>query len=196
MTGYEAHRRKWSNCKRCALSAFRSRIVLSRGSKLPAPILFIGEAPGPSEDALGLPFIGPAGKLLDRIIEVAIDGRFDYAMTNVVACIPRESTGEKFKEPPPEAVKACEPRLVEFVQLCKPRLIVLLGKIPKKYIYGEAQLGKSGKRADWLPKTEHLRFLELIHPSAIKRMDVSQQGLAIQRCVVALEDAIAELEDA
>ncbi len=89
MNAYTNYRAKWKDCQRCKSSNSRTEIVLARG-KVPAPILFIGEAPGASEDALGKPFIGPAGKVLDDIITVALDGQYDYALTNLVACYPPE----------------------------------------------------------------------------------------------------------
>ena len=165
---------------RCALCNSRNKIVLARG-KIPAEILFIGEAPGTSEDALGRPFIGPAGKLLDRIIEEAIDGQYDYALTNLIACIPLNSEGHKTTEPPKDSITACKPRLTEFVGLVNPKLVIFVGRLATKYATGV----ESSRR---LRKTIHI-----IHPAAILRMDISQKGLAVKRCIVTIEDAIDEL---
>lgn len=168
--------------------------MLCRG-RLPAPVLFIGEAPGPSEDVLGVPFIGPAGHLLDRIIEASIGSRFSYALTNLIACIPTGEEGDKIAIPPEEAIAVCRPRLQELVWFARPRLIVLVGALAKKHIPDEASLSttKNGVVHHWLAKGESLRFVEMVHPAAILRADISQRGLAIQRCIVTLEDAVAEL---
>jgi len=175
MTPFQRHRKKWLSCKKCVLHKTRKRVVLVRG-KIPCEVLFIGEAPGTSEDSLGKPFVGPAGKLLDFIIERALDGQADYALTNLVACIPKEK-GRKLEEPSEKCIKACIPRLNEFIKLCKPLSIVLVGKLAKKYQHLLVIPGK-------------IQYTEIIHPAAILRMDVSQRGLAIQRSIATLEDVL------
>ena len=172
MTPYQRHCKRWKECKRCLLCRERKRVVLARG-KIPADVLFVGEAPGASEDVLGKPFIGPAGKLLDRIIEHGIDGQADYALTNLVACIPKEQ-GNKMGEPPEAAIEACRPRLKAFIRLCEPKVVVAVGKLAKTHL---------GDLAD----------VSIVHPAAILRMDPAQKGLAIHRCVVTIADAIVDL---
>lgn len=182
MSRYTIHKEKWKACTLCNLCERRKRVVLCRG-KLPAPILFIGEAPGPSEDVLGIPFCGPAGKLLDQIISRTIDSQWDYAMTNLVACIPKDETNTKFAEPPPEAIKACEKRLEELILMCNPKLIIAVGELANK----------------WLPKMQVMdwmwtgTFVCIQHPAAILRADIMQRGLLIQRCIATLEDALEGL---
>lgn len=199
MTEWQQHFEKWKDCRLCSLCDTRRRIVLARG-KIPADILFIGEAPGPSEDMLGKPFIGPAGKLMDDIIGRSIEGRFSYCMTNLVACIPLESAGKKFAEPPVESIKACAQRLQEFVKIVRPRLIVRVGVLAKKHVYGQSDFSEFQNMDDpkfaslpWIPRGKFLLFADLIHPAAILRMNRAQQGLAVQRCVVELLSAVREL---
>lgn len=175
MTPYQRHCKKWKKCVRCALCNSRNKIVLARG-KIPAEILFIGEAPGASEDVIGRPFVGPAGKLLDKIIEQAIDGQYDYALTNLVACIPLDSEGNKTTEPPKDSITACKPRLTEFVGLVNPKLVVFVGRLAAKYY-----------------QYPELKTIQIIHPAAILRMDLSQKGLAVKRSIVTIEDAVEEL---
>ncbi len=196
MTPYKKHKSKWSGCVRCCLHRNRTCVVLARG-KVPCDVLLIGEAPGVSEDVFGKPFFGPAGKLLDRIIEAAIGEQCDYALTNLVACIPIGGDGNKAQEPSKEAIEACAPRLVEFVRLCKPKLIVLVGRLTEKHISGEAQFRLDGKPegVEWLSGDNYMRFASIIHPAAILRMDISQRGLAIRRSVVILEDAVEDLDN-
>jgi len=166
--------------------------VLARGI-IPADVLFVGEAPGASEDVVGVPFVGPAGKLLDKIVNSArelgdSDNRLAYAFSNLLACVPKDKSGEKIHDGgkiPVECINACAPRLNEFVQLCQPRLIVLVGALAKKHIYGQAQFD-----CDWI---DELHFCEIIHPASILRMDISQKGLAVQRCVVIVSDALEAL---
>lgn len=192
------------------------RIVLARGT-IPCDVLFVGEAPGESEDVLGAPFVGPAGKLLDQIVRrgvrypnrrlccVCRSFQWDtpngstchnghagegwdevrVAFTNLVGCIPREEDGGKATEPDDAQVKSCSARLVEFVEIANPRLIVRVGK----------------NADDWLtPGYKHsvkfhreIRQVSIVHPAAILRSTVASQGLAIQRCVVTLSNAVEEL---
>ena len=170
---YKRHVAKWENCDKCLLCKHRTRVVIARG-KVPAEILFIGEAPGVSEDVIGLPFVGPAGRLLDHFIDRAIDGQHDYALTNLVCCLPKTDAKDK-EEPPKEAIVACKDRLMEFIKLCQPDLIVCVGTLPRKHV----------------PKLEGINYTAITHPAAILRMDASQQPLAIKRCIVTIEDAIS-----
>jgi DNA polymerase len=176
MTQYQRFAARWQDCQKCSLHKTRRQVVLARGV-VPATILFVGEAPGVSEDTLGKPFCGPAGKLLDRIIESGTDNQISYALTNLVCCIPKDEDGRKSGEPPEAAIKACAPRLLEFYKLCRPRLVVAVGALAERYML------KLLQPPAWVP---------IIHPAAIRRMDVARQGLAIQRCVVALADAVEE----
>lgn len=145
MTRYQLHVRRWSSCTACELSQVRRRVVLARGS-VPCDVLFVGEAPGKSEDVLGSPFVGPAGHLLDDVIADALDGfvvqpdsPFEaerparVAFTNLVACLPKDGAGGKL-EPTKDQVRACRPRLDEFALLCEPRWVVKVGVLSRKHL--------------------------------------------------------------
>jgi len=181
-TDFSTHKLVWKSCELCSLCETRNRVVLGRGSRLPAQVLFIGESPGASEDVLGRPFVGPAGHLLDQIIETVQRAKpFSYAMTNLVACIPLDpATSDKVREPEPDCIDACGDRLREFVTLVQPDVVVCVGKLARAY---------SPEILNW----DESWFNEIIHPAAILRMDESQKGLAIQRTVVALLDIVEEL---
>ena len=173
MTPWQKHVERWKNCTGCEYSKCRQQVVLARGS-IPCDVLFVGEAPGASEDALGKPFIGPAGKLLDDIIRQAwcdLEDEISCAFTNLVACIPLDDGVSKYSEPSKESIQACTTRLVEFVELCQPKRVVAVGKLAEKYL---------GAR--------EVHDIGIVHPAAIMRADVSQQGLAIKQCVLALRD--------
>lgn len=196
MTPFQKHKLDWQNCTRCPLHEKRQNVCLVRG-KLPCDVLFIGEAPGASEDVLGSPFVGPAGKLQDSAIEQTLGQEFSYALTNLIGCIPlMESEGEtaKVAEPPDFAIDACAPRVKEMVWLAKPRLIVRVGKISQREISGQAQFSKlRDYTLPWIPVGKFLEFADIIHPAAILRMDVSQRGLAFRRTVIALGDALERI---
>lgn len=194
---YAEHKAKWSGCTLCPLSRERTRVVLARG-KIPSPILFIGEAPGDSEDVIGKPFVGPAGQLLDLIIDQAIDGQYDYAMTNLVACIPkiRNEDGELEKgEPEKEHIESCSERLGEFVNMANPRVIVLVGALASKWIKGQAQFGG---RYDWEYESgvekPIITFVQIAHPAFILRMNIAARPLEIKRAVATIAEAIEDLD--
>lgn len=124
-------------CTRCPLSNFRRNIVFGRG-KVPAKILFVGEAPGKTEDLTGLPFVGRSGKLLDSVILFAvklagITEAPTYFITNVCACRPCDSSGGENREPNGNEAWACWSRLEKTYTDIKPQRVVLLGKVAQKY---------------------------------------------------------------
>jgi len=170
------------------------RVVLCRGT-IPCDILFIGEAPGESEDTIGKPFIGPAGKLLDQIIQEAmkttIDRGFTHAFTNLVGCIPRDDDGGKATEPTPVEIIQCSRRLEEFVELCNPKLIVCVGKLSENWIQPTTMGVKTKKH---IIRSYSGKTVALTHPAAILRANIAQKGLMIQRNIVNLQTAIEELE--
>lgn len=204
LTAYQCHLAKWKNGCGSGLCTGATKVVLCRGS-LPCDVLFIGEAPGVSEDALGRPFVGPAGKLLDRIIDRAADGietqdrgpramelrgpirPLRFAFTNLVGCLPRDPDGRKASEPLPEEIGECAPRLEEFVaEVAKPRFIVCVGDHANHWI-----IGTKGKRHLLLGYTG--RLVHVVHPAAILRANQAQQGLMRQRVEVVLRNALEEL---
>lgn len=138
LSPWEVHVRAWRDCRRCALADCRTEVVLYRG-ELPCDVLFVGEAPGRNEDATGKPFVGPAGSLLDRIVDVALGGLDLPAppalgFANLIACIPLAEDGDKTEAPPPEAVAACAPRVADLVRLAAPKLLVRVGKEARHHL--------------------------------------------------------------
>ncbi len=188
LSRFALHVRDWKDCTLCYLHEGRNRIVLAKG-KLPCDILLLGEAPGESENVLGVPFVGVAGKLLDHIISRAIgeEGRlrFRLAYANLIACIPREDGG-KASEPPAESIEACKPRLEDLIEIANPRLVVCVGKHSTEW----TEPGFTHSIA--LPKK--VRRVSIDHPSYILRANVIQKGLLIQKASVVIGNAVEELE--
>lgn len=143
--------RSWNHCERCPLHKLARKHVIGLGD-LPADVVFIGEAPGPKEDLLGKPFIGPAGHLLWKMIIESVAPENSYVLrdwehvtnifgmfsgltmyvTNVVACAPWKDTDRKeWRQPTSKECEACRPRLDEIILQAKPKLIVLVGKVSK-----------------------------------------------------------------
>lgn len=152
-----SHKRKWRGCTRCPLHHTRCNTVLYRGA-CPCQVLFIGEAPGESEDIIGKPFVGPAGDLLNELLD-PIEPYVEYGITNVICCIPsfHEEGKIGIRAPNKHEMQACSPRLTEIIKLADPLLIVTLGQIAAKHI------------APLHTKIETEAYLELTHPSAILR---------------------------
>jgi len=143
-------------------------------------VLFIGEAPGASEDSLGTPFIGPAGKLLDEIIaRASYRMSLRIAFTNLIGCIPKED-GQKVTEPPEYAVKACKERLRELILIARPKICILVGKHAEKH--------RPVVGPEW-PMT----FYGVQHPAFILRASIDQKGLLVQRATVILHEAFKSL---
>lgn len=172
---WKRHQSKWRNCNVCQLCEGRTNVVLAKGP-LPCDVLFIGEAPGVSEDFLGQPFIGPAGQLLDQQIAEATENlgiQPRMAFTNLVCCIPLDGdTGRKVKEPHKDHIAACKPRLDEFIELAQPARIVAVGDLADKHL-----------NADY----------KVTHPAAVLRADVVRQSLMYNKAVVMLENALEGL---
>lgn len=186
MTPFELHVKDWDNCQRCELSRKRTRVVLCRG-ELPCDILFIGEAPGESENTLGRPFVGPAGKLLDSIVEKAIGDTRRIAFTNLVGCIPREENAKKASEPDGDAIQACSPRVIDLVKIGTPKLIVTVGALSSKWIGEDARGMKHRIRFN-----PEVPTVSIVHPAAILRASWAAQGMMIQKCVVQISQAVEE----
>lgn len=173
------HKKVWANCTQCSYCEKAKQVVLLRGS-IPCEVLFVGEAPGQSENSIGQPFVGPAGTLLQPLIDEHF-GNHKYALTNLVGCIPLDEDGKKLKEPEYVNIKACSQRIVDLFELTKPKVVVGVGKLASK----------------WIPeilKDYDFYFEEMMHPATILRLDISQKSLAVQQTELVLQDVVEYLE--
>lgn len=114
---------KCKNCTACSLSGTRTNCVFGTGSRN-ADVLFVGEAPGEKEDLSGIPFVGAAGKLLDKFLYAVDIDRDRVYIANILKCRP-----PKNRDPLPEEEDACIGYLREQVKLISPKVIVCLGRI-------------------------------------------------------------------
>ena len=110
-------------CTACRLCEQRNTVVFGDGDAN-ADLMFVGEGPGYNEDRQGLPFVGPAGQLLNRIIRAIDRRREDVYITNVVKCRPPNN-----RDPQPDETAACRSFLDRQVELIAPRVIVALGRV-------------------------------------------------------------------
>ena len=194
-TALQQHVEKWKDCTRCDLSANRQKVVIGRGS-LPCDLLFIGEAPGDSENIVGKPFVGPAGRLLDYMIEKVLkrfpEEKMRVAITNLVGCIPKTEEGEKFtglliEE---ECIKACGVRVAEFVEMAQPKLMIFVGKLATDW------LTPGYKHSIKLPTKEDgkvIPYESITHPSALLRLDITRQEMAIRSNIVKVIEAVEDM---
>lgn len=147
---------KYLDCKACKLHRYRRHVVLGRGF-IPARVLFIGEAPGPSEDLLGEAFVGRAGRLLNEgMAQAAKFARRKippFFITNILGCQPCDARGGHFRVPDGDEIVSCRPRLRKTIELTRSEKIVLLGKVAQR----EAK--------SFCPDA-----LELVHPAYFLRL--------------------------
>ena len=125
--------KKWLSCRKCRLWKTRRKVVLGRGVH-PADVLLVGLAPGKSEDLVGDPFVGEAGRILDsalRWVRKRIGHKLSIYITNLVGCRPCvdnvKTSGNR--DPEKDEIIACWPRVQKTISLVQPRAIVLLGKV-------------------------------------------------------------------
>ena len=149
-----------ASCTACVLHEKRNRSVFARGSP-DAELVFVGEGPGRDEDAQGLPFVGAAGQLLDRMIAAMGYGRDDVYICNVVKCRPPDN-----RTPRPEEAIACAQFLVPQLELVAPKAIVALGRCAAQALGVAAESGPwRGKWGSW----RGVAILPTYHPAYLLR---------------------------
>lgn len=148
-------------CKLCQLREGCSRVVFGDGNSK-ARLMLIGEAPGADEDRLGIPFVGRAGQLLDRILTAAEIDREMIFITNVVKCRP---PGNRLPLQP--EVEACLPYLKKQIELINPRIIVCLGALATKTLINKSA-AITRDRGKW-HNIEGRRVIATFHPAALLR---------------------------
>ncbi len=121
-------------CPRCRLSETRKKAVPGEGNAR-STVMFVGEAPGRSEDIEGRPFVGQAGKFLDKLLAEAGTDRSEVFICNLIRCRPPEN-----RDPLPDEICMCAPYLNRQTALIKPKVIVSLGKHSTSYIFSKAKL--------------------------------------------------------
>jgi uracil-DNA glycosylase family 4 len=119
-----------AGCTRCALAEGRTQVVFGAGHP-DADLMFVGEAPGFHEDKQGIPFVGQAGKLLDRLLAGVGLERSDVYIANVLKCRPPGN-----RDPQPDEIEACEPHLFRQIALIQPRVVATLGNFATKLLSG------------------------------------------------------------
>lgn len=162
------------NCQKCDLCKTRTNIVFSDG--IPNnKLMLIGEAPGYWEDQKGLPFVGKAGQLLDKIFEcVGLSRKKDVYICNTVKCRPPEN-----RNPLPEEKDACREYLDEQIKILNPKIILLCGGVAVQSILGDIG-GITRVRGRWFNGSEYglenVKIMPIFHPAYLLRNDSREKG--------------------
>ncbi len=150
------------NCTKCSLSDTRINFVFGLGNS-DADIMFVGEAPGKDEDEQGIPFVGRAGKLLNKMLLAIGLTRDEIFIANILKCRPPNN-----RDPLPQEVIQCEPHLKRQIEIISPKVIVALGRIA-----GQVLLKRKNETLRNLRQTVHkydeLPFIVTYHPAALLR---------------------------
>jgi DNA polymerase len=157
------------DCQACDLYKLGTQTVFGEGARR-AELMLVGEQPGDQEDLAGHPFVGPAGKLLDKaLVEAGIDRATVY-VTNVVKHFKWEPRGKRriHKKPSASEVAACRPWLDTEIQLVKPRAIVCLGATAAQALLGK-QFKVTQHRGTFVASALAPLVMATVHPSSILR---------------------------
>jgi DNA polymerase len=160
-------------CTRCPLHQSRTTVVFGAGNA-DADLMFVGEAPGANEDRMGLPFVGQAGKLLDKLLgEIGLQ-RSSVFIANVLKCRPPQN-----RDPHPNEIESCHDYLRRQVDLIEPTVICTLGNFSTKLLRGDTT-GISrlhGRQEELVIGSRAVRLYPLYHPAAALYTPSMQQTL-------------------
>jgi DNA polymerase len=158
-----------AGCRGCELYRRATQTVFGQGPAS-ARVLLVGEQPGHEEDLAGQPFVGPAGRLLDRALEAAAIPRSEVYVTNAVKHFKWEPRGKRRIHARPRApeIAACRPWLAAELEVLEPEVVVCLGATAAQALLGPA-FRVTKQRGQWLRAPLAGRVLATIHPSAILR---------------------------
>ncbi len=166
----EKVKEKCLECQKCPLSKTRTNVVFSDGianSKL----VLVGEAPGYWEDQKGIPFVGKAGQLLDKIFEcVGLSRKKDVYICNTIKCRPPEN-----RDPLPAEKSACKEYLDAQLEILKPKIILICGRVAlNTFLPDKGSITKV--RGQWFEGSNGARMMPIFHPSYLLRNDSREKG--------------------
>jgi uracil-DNA glycosylase len=158
----QAYAEAVSGCTRCRLAQGRTQVVFGAGNAH-ADLMFVGEAPGFHEDKQGLPFVGQAGKLLEKLLAQIGMSRSDVYIANVLKCRPPGN-----RDPQPDEIEACESHLFRQIELIEPTVVATLGNFATKLLSGR-QVGITkvhGQEQETTLGGRKVLLYPLYHPAA------------------------------
>lgn len=161
MDTWESLKRDCAGCRCCSLGETRHKLVFGVGNAQ-AEVMLIGEGPGEQEDLQGVPFVGPAGKLLDDMLEMIDLDRQKVYIANIVKCRPPRN-----RDPLNVEQEACRPWLDRQIALVNPKIIVCLGRIAAMALIRE-DFRITREHGQWFER-DGRRLMATYHPSALLR---------------------------
>ena len=175
---------KCSNCTLCALHETRTNCVFGKGNP-DAKVMFVGEAPGENEDLQGKPFVGRAGKLLDKFFDAAGLSHEKIYIANILKCRP-----PKNRDPLPSEEECCIEFLREQMRIIKPKIIVCLGRIAAQVII-DPNYRITKEHGTWVERGDFL-ITAVYHPALLLRDPRKNEDML--RDLVAIKEKIDEME--
>lgn len=169
MWEWEKLENECNNCTKCGLHKSRQNVVIERGSRN-AALMFIGEAPGATEDRMGKAFVGQAGKLLDMALAGLGISEDDIYICNILKCRPPNNI-----DPTREQADMCIGYLNKQIELVSPKAIILLGGVALRHLM-DVKAGITRSRGIWT-EYNNIPVMPTFHPAALlrdenKRMDM------------------------
>lgn len=166
----EEVKQKCLKCEKCSLCKTRTNVVFADG-KPNSNLMLIGEAPGFYEDKQGLPFVGKAGQLLDKIFEsVGLSRQKDVYICNTIKCRPPDN-----RDPLPEEKAACREYLDAQIKILQPKIILLCGRIALNSML-DTTCGITKARGKWYGGPNESKMMPIFHPSYLLRNDSRDKG--------------------
>ncbi len=150
-----------------------TNIVISRGNPQ-AKIMLVGEAPGPQENIKGKPFVGPAGQLLDKILQAGeIDPENDVYITNSVFRMPPGDDGKSFRKPNDKEIEFYRPFVFEIIRLIDPLIVLMTGNVACQSVLQKT--GITSLRGKWT-ELDGRWLMPIFHPSYLLRNQSREPG--------------------
>lgn len=166
----EKLKQKCLNCTKCSLSKTRTNVVFSDG--IPNnKLVLVGEAPGFYEDKTGVPFVGKAGQLLDKIFaSVGLSRKKDVYIMNTIKCRPPNN-----RDPLPIEKEACREYMEAQLEILKPKIILICGNVALKSLL-DVPYGITKTRGKWFDGPNGAKMMPIYHPSYLLRNDSKEIG--------------------
>ena len=166
----EKLKQKCLKCTKCSLSKTRTNVVFSDG--IPNnKLVLVGEAPGFYEDKTGVPFVGKAGQLLDKIFaSVGLSRKKDVYIMNTIKCRPPNN-----RDPLPIEKEACREYMEAQLEILKPKIILICGNVALKSLL-DVPYGITKARSKWFDGPNGAKMMPIYHPSYLLRNDSKEIG--------------------
>lgn len=171
-------------CQKCRLCEYAQNAVPGEGN-INSEIVFIGEAPGATEDATGRPFVGRAGRVVEKLLSKINLDRSDVWIGNIVKHRPPEN-----RDPLPDEIAACQPYLKAQLKIIAPKIVITLGRFAMNHFYPE---GKISRDHGMLIKVDTMYVFPLYHPAAALRN--SQHMLALENDFLKIPGLLRDLRE-